>query len=195
MEAKEDYNTYSDEQLTDLLRVSDQGAFTEIFSRFGSLLFSITQRRLNDKELSKDLIQEVFADLWEKRLTLHVPGNLQSFLITVIKNRILNHYKHQKVTQKYIDQFQQFLNTAENKTDYLLRHNNFSALIEQEVAALPEKMQAVFELSRKEHMNRKEIANTLGIPQETVNSRMRHALKILRSKLASIATVALFLHL
>lgn len=177
------YNTYSDFQLTDLLKASNHAAFTEIFNHFGALLFSITRRRLNDKELAKELIQEVFADLWEKRATVNIPSNLQSFLITVVKNRILDHYRYQQVSQKYLDHFQQYLNTAESKTDHLLRHNNFSALIEQEVAALPEKMRTVFELSRKEHMNRKEIAVHLNVPEGNVKINLQRSLKILKTRL------------
>lgn len=189
------YKTYSDAELISFLRNGDHAAFTEIFSRFGTLLFSITQRRLNDKELSKDLIQEVFADLWEKRLTLHIPGNLQSFLITVIKNRILDHYKHQKVTQKYIDHFQHYLNNSENKADHLLRHNDYAALIEKEIAALPEKMRTVFELSRKDYMNRKEIAELLSIPEATVRINMNRALKKLRVRLGTLLSLIYMLYI
>lgn len=189
---KTDYHTYSDSQLIDLLRVSDHAAFAEIFKRFGPLLFSITQRRVNNKELSKDLIQEVFASLWEKRLTIHIPGNLQSFLITVIKNRILDHYRHHKVARKYVDHFHEYLKTDQNNTDYLLRHNNYTALIEKEIAALPEKMRVVFKLSRKEHLNRKEIAEFLCMPEATVRINMNRALKKLKVRLGSLLPLLLF---
>jgi len=178
-----DYKELSDAELVGLLRASDDAAFIEIFNRYSTLLFSFTYRRLNDKELSKDLVHDAFAGIWEKRLTVNIPGELAAFLFVVVKNRILDHYKHQKVLHKYADHFQEYLNQTQNNTDHLARHNELSTLIEKEIAALPEKMREVFELSRKTDMNRKQISEYLNMPENTVKTNLHRALKILRSKL------------
>lgn len=185
------YKSYSDEELVALLRESDPLAFSEIFSRYRAFLLLYTFRRIHDVEHAKDLINDAFTIIWTKRETIHIQESLRPFLVTIIKNKILDHYKHQKISQQYLDNFQVYLEKYENKTDHLVRENDLSAKIDQEVALLPEKMRVVFELSRKSHMNRKEIADQLGIPQETVNSRMRHALKILKSKFGMIIFLAL----
>lgn len=185
------YKNFSDAELTDLLKEGDNCAFIEVFDRYYILLFSFTCRRLNDKELSKDLIHDAFADIWEKRETVNIPGELGAFLFTVIKNRILDQYKHQKVTQKYADHFQHYLDNDQGATDYRVRHNDLSALIDREIAALPEKMRVVFELSRKATMNRKEISEYLGLPENTVKTNMHRALKILRRKLGYCSFVSI----
>lgn len=177
------YKDLSDADLVLRLRNSDDAAFIEIFDRYNILLFSFTCRRLNDKELSKDLIHDAFADIWEKRMTVNIPGELIAFLFTVMKNRILDHYKHQKITRKYAENFQPYLDQAQNATDHLVRHNDLQALIEKEIAALPEKMRIVFELSRKNSMNRQEISEHLHIPENTVKTNLQRSLKILRNKL------------
>lgn len=185
------YKKFSDSELVDLLRQGDNCAFIEIFDRYYVLLFSFTCRRLNDKELSKDLIHDAFAHIWEKRETVNIPGELGAFLFTVVKNRILDLYKHKKVTQKYVDNFQHFLESNQDAADYRVRHNDLLALIEKEIAALPEKMRVVFELSRKEIMNRKEISEHLGLPENTVKTNMHRALKILRRRLGYCSFVSM----
>jgi RNA polymerase sigma factor (sigma-70 family) len=144
------YKNYPDTDLVDLLKEGNNIAFIEIFDRYYVLLFSFACRRLDDKEIAKDLIHDAFADIWEKRETVNIPGELGAFLFTVIKNRILDHYKHSKVSQKYIDHFQHYIDNNQDSTDHLVRHNDLLALIEKEIAALPEKMRIVFELSRKD---------------------------------------------
>lgn len=191
MEQKIDHKNLSDEELVGLLNNGDGAAFVEIFSRFRVLLFSFAYKRLGDKELTKDLIHDAFADIWEKRSSLNIPGGLPSFLVTVIKNRILNHYKHQKVSQKYIDSFQKYLSNQQDTTDYLVRNNDLSALIEKEIAALPEKMRRVFELSRKNHLSRQEIAEHLDVPEGNVKINMQRALKILKGRLGDTSIIAL----
>ena len=185
------YKNFSDAELIDLLREGNNNAFIEIFDRYYILLFSFACRRLDDREIAKDLIHDAFADIWEKRETVNIPGELRTFLFTVVKNRILNHYKHNKVSQKYIDHFQHYMDSHQDATDHLVRHNDLSALIEKEIAALPEKMRTVFELSRKETMNRKEISEQLGLPENTVKTNIHRALKILRSKLGYSSLVGL----
>ncbi|SDL15860.1 Sigma-70 region 2 [Pedobacter sp. ok626] len=177
------YSNFPDVQLVDLMRESDDAAFIEIFNRYYILLFSFTCRRLNDKEVSKDLIYDAFAYIWEKRDTINIPGELIAFLYTVIKNRIVDHYKHQKVRQKYVEDFQRCLDQRQNSTDHLVRHNYLNARIEREIAALPEKMRVVFELSRKKAMNRQEISEHLDMPENTVKTNLQRALRILRGKL------------
>lgn len=177
------YGTFSDHELITSLKEGDSLAFNEIFKRYQGLLFLFANRRLDDAEHSKDLIHDLFTDMWDKRAAITVPRDLEAFLITVAKNRILNHFKHKQSSQRYIDNFDRHLEKNINNTDHLIRHNDLSALIEKEIAALPEKMKIVFEMSRKNAMTRKEIAETLQLSEETVKSRMRHAISILKDKL------------
>lgn len=179
-----DYKSFSDTALVDRLKEGDNVAFIEIFDRYYILLFSFTCRRLNDKEIAKDLVHDAFADIWEKCQTVNIPGELAAFLFTVVKNRILDHYRHSKISKKYADDFQGYIEETQSVTDHLVRHNELLALIEKEIAALPEKMRTVFELSRQTSMNRKEISAHLGLPENTVKTNMHRALKILRRKLS-----------
>nr|WP_121271032.1 sigma-70 family RNA polymerase sigma factor [Pedobacter schmidteae] len=178
-----DYSTLTDEQLIALLRKGDGGVFNAIFAKYRNFLFSFTYRRLNDKELARDLIHDVFSAIWEKRATINIPGNIESFLVVMIKNKILDHYKHQKVSQRYIDSLNVYIKIEEEAADHRVRHNDLAAMIEQEVAALPPKMRIVFELSRKQYMNRQEISEYLDVPQESVKTSLRRALNILKTKL------------
>jgi len=51
---------------------------------------------------------------------------------------------------------------------------------------LPPKMRTVFELSRKEGLSHKEIAEQLNITEQSVRSHIKGALKILRPRLGFI---------
>ncbi len=184
MRQKEAYKNLSDSQLIELLRESDSLAFSEIFDRYKTFLFSFTYRRLGDIEQSKDIINDIFADLWEKRLRINIPGALEAFLVVVAKNRVTDLYRQKLVSEKHLDILRNRLNSYEStQTDHLVRHRNLAALIEVEIKALPVKMRIVFELSRKDAMTRKQISEYLGLPENTVRTNLSRALKILRGKL------------
>ena len=192
MGSKSDYNSFSDIELVAQLREGNPMAFTAIVERHYNLLFSFAYRRLEDKEQAKDTIYDAFADLWEKHAAIAEITNLEAFLITLIKNRIFNHFQRQKVSKNYIDNFQKYLDRFQDDSDYLVRHNDLAAIIEKEISALPEKMRIVLELSRKQGMNRTEIAEYLQMPENTVKTNLQRALKVLRGKLPPSGFSSLF---
>ncbi|SMC47143.1 RNA polymerase sigma factor [Pedobacter africanus] len=186
------YSAYTEPELAGLLKQGDKDAFTEIFTRYQSLLYIFAYKKTADREEAKDLIHDLFGMLWEKRESLSVAGNLAPYLFTLLKNKIFDLYKHKKVSQRYLDTFQDYLDVEPEAADYRVRHKDLAELIEKEIAALPEKMRIVFELSRNTDMSRKEIAERLGLPEETVKSRMHHSLKILKGKLGTKSFLIFF---
>lgn len=178
-----DYKELSNGELADLLKASDHNAFSELLNRYSALLINFTYRRVGDLQLTEDLVSDVWTDLWEKRLDLTIYKGFEPFIFTAVRNRILDYFRRQKISQKYIDSFQDFVSKEYNKTDYLVRHNDLQTLIEREIAALPENMRKVFELNRKTEMTRKEIAGCLNMPENSVKSNMQRALRILKSRL------------
>jgi len=187
------YRSYSDAELTGLLKLNDENAFKEIYERYNSLLFIHAFKKLPDREEAKDVIQEVFSMIWDRRENFEVKTNLAGYLYTCVHHKILDHFIHLKTANKYIDSLQHFLDENRYTTDHLVREKQLSEIIEREITALPSKMRVVFELSRKDHLSHKEIAEQLGISEETVKSQIKNALKILRVRLGLLTFLVLLM--
>ncbi|MBB5436604.1 RNA polymerase sigma-70 factor (family 1) [Pedobacter sp. AK017] len=187
-----DYKQFSDDQLTTSLKEGDHTAFLEIFNRYNAILINFAYRRVTDLPLAEDIVHDAFVYLWEKRNNLFFSGGVQSFIFTVVRNRILDHFKKQKVSQKYIDHFYKFMSKEENTTDFLVRHKDLSELIDREIEALPDKMRIVFTLVRKYELSRKEIAELLKMPENTVKTNMQRAIRILKGRLGDASVIAIF---
>ena len=71
-------------------------------------------------------------------------------------------------------------------TDHLIREKQLKAYIEKEIQALPPKMRAIFEMSRKEHLSYKEIAAITNTSENNVSTQVNNALRILRAKLGLV---------
>lgn len=181
-----DYNSYTDNELLSFLKEDDKNAYTTIFYRYNSLLYLHAYKKLKNSEEAKDVVQEVFTMLWLKRSELIQTSNLAGYLYTCIHHKVLDKFVHEKSITKYVNHLQTFLATTCNNADDLIRLNQLSAKIEEEIAALPKKMREVFVLSRKHHLSHKEIADQLNISNETVKSQIKNALKILRVKLGAV---------
>jgi len=186
------YLLYSDEQLAALLRQGNHDAFGVLYNRYKGVLHVHAYKKLGDLEKAKDLIQELFVNLWSKRDALPETLNLSGYLYATLRNRILDVVAHEKVETKYIDSLQNFVTENNFITDRHVRERELSRLIEQAVNELPERMREVFIMSRNEGKSHKEIAEALEISESTVKNHMKGALKNLRSKLG-LFTYLLFI--
>jgi len=182
-----DYSTYKDEKLVSLLQKGDRTAYTEIYNRYHGPLYIFVYNRIKDREEAKDIIHELFLRLWTEHLQLHVTASLSAYLYTATRNRILNTIAHKQVANRYIDSFLFYIDQVDHQSaDHLARQNDLQTFIQQEIENLQPRMREVFELSRNTNLSRKEIAQKLGVSEQTVKSHMHNALKILKARLGDL---------
>lgn len=173
----------SDHELITLLKGGDTSAFTIIFNRYYSLLYIHAYRKLNDVEQAKDVVQDLFTALWVKREDLYLTHNLSVYLYTAIRNRVLDIIARNQVKERYIHSLQDFMDREQTETDYLVRELDLKALIDTEISALPPRMREVFQMSRRENLTHREIAEKLDLSELTVRTQIKKALRILRMRL------------
>ncbi len=190
-----DYSKYEEEELVGLLKSGDRIAYTEIYERYRRPLYLFAFKRLGNREEVKDLIHEVFISLWINHESLNLRYTLTTYLHSSVRNKILDILAHNKVSSKYIASFNQYKESGQVFADYAIRHKELEAIIEKEIEALPCKMRQVFNLSRKSFYTRKQIAQELGLSEQTVKSHMHHAIKILKLKLGSLLIVTFLINL
>ncbi len=188
-----EYKAFQDIELMDLLKSSDHAAFTEIFHRYSSLLYSHAYNKLRNETEARDVVQEIFVLLWAKREELDLKTNLPGYLYTAVRNNIFNILKHKKVISAYAETFTFINEHNQVLTDHLIRSKQFAALIDAEIAALPPRMRKVFELRRIEHLSNREVATMLNITESTAADQMKKALRILRMRIGLILIFATLL--
>lgn len=178
-----EYRQYTNEELSALLAESDYAAFTEIHERFYPLLYSHAYKKYPHREEVRDLLQELFAALWNNRHTTVFTSGIAVYLYSATRNRMINLFQKKKVRSVYLQSLQHFMDQGENITDWRLREKEMARQVEKEIAALPAQMRRVFELSRNEHLSNREIAELLNTSPLTVKKQVHNALKILRTRL------------
>jgi RNA polymerase sigma-70 factor (ECF subfamily) len=186
------YNKLSDHELLGLLKESDATAFAEVYDRYKVLLHIHAYNKFSDREEAKDIVQDVFATLWKNRENSEL-NNLSGYLYAAVRNSVINHITRKEVKTKYITSIQNFTSSGQIVTDHLIREKQLAAIIEKEIAALPNKMRVIFELSRKEHLSHKEIAKRLDLSEKTVDKQISNALKILKGRMEMITFLAFLL--
>lgn len=185
------YSSYTDQELVALLKLNEDAAFEEVFIRYEPLLLNFVYKKINDREAAKDILQDVFVQLWNYRTGLNVVS-LASYLFTMAVNKIRDGYKHQVIHEAHIVKLQHLIEEETDGTDHLIREKDIARLIKMEIAALPDKMREVFLLRKDAFMSNKEIAEKLGISEQTVETHMKRALKTLKGRLGPAAFGLIF---
>lgn len=169
--------------------------FESVFRRYYVELSLFANRFLNDLDMSKEVVSDMFTFLWERRKEIRLNESLKAYLYKAVQNRCLNYLKHKKIENEYVN--------------YLYRNNLFDEMrtslsnsysqkelaeqIQCAVERLPEKCREVFKLSRHKHFKNEEIARSLNISQKTVERHITIALEKLRQSLKYLLALLLIL--
>jgi len=171
--------------LIELWQDGNEYAFEVLYKRYVVKLLSIASKKIDDHETAREFVQDVFVSLFKLRDSLNPQISVLAYLHVALKNRVLNHYRHQSVHKRY-EQYvaQQEIQLTDN-TASQLHTKELETHLKEEIRKLPQQCRTVFLLSREEGLPHKEIANHLNISVNTVEQHMRKALRILRTSMAN----------
>lgn len=168
---------FNEKELIVEIKNDNRNAFQTLFYTYYKKLLDFSLYRTKDLETSKDLVQDVFTNVWNTREKLDPEKSIKSYLYKILTNQIINISKHSSSKtiplNDSIGYSSNFDNSAnENEIDL------FNAIEE-----LPPKLKTVFMLSRIEGFKYSEIAEICEISVKAVEKRMTKALKLLRKKM------------
>ncbi|UOG76119.1 RNA polymerase sigma-70 factor [Hymenobacter tibetensis] len=176
------YAAWTDTELLDALRADEEKAFAEIYKRYCYRLFTVAYRKLNSRQVAEELVQDLFADLWGRRGIIQIQ-QLESYLFSAIRYRIINYIKSKKIKSGYELYCRLSASDADTDTEKLLAHNDLSEALLDSMRKLPEKSREIFQLSRLEHYTVPEISVRVKLSEKSVEYHLTKSLKLLRSYL------------
>jgi RNA polymerase sigma-70 factor, ECF subfamily len=187
------YSEFSDKKLTDLLRPGDRLAFTEIYNRYSGLLYVYAYKLTVDVDMAKDMTQEVFTSLWDKKKETVLTSSLSAYLYSAIRYKFLKLVAHQKVRQVYADELLASMEEGFNSTENYITEKELISRVEMLVAELPAKMARAFILSKLEFQSNAEIAKALNISEKTVQNLISMAVKQVKPNVGLLVSAIIML--
>ncbi|MEM9545818.1 MAG: RNA polymerase sigma-70 factor [Bacteroidota bacterium] len=148
----------------------------EIFEKNYSPLCNYANAIIKDYNLSEDVVQRVFIQLWENKKLLNL-DNPAPYLMKCVKFKCLDHLRSKK---SHIEMSESELPDVESNSISELLEDDIEAVFAFLTAQLPPKTRKVFLMSRKSGMTYAEIANELDVSVKTVENQMGNALQKLR---------------
>lgn len=173
----------SDERLLTLMRANDIGAFNLIYEKYWDPLNHLASHYLNDSDAGKEVVQDLFINLYVKRLELNIRFSLSAYLHASLHNKMLNYQRNKSVYKRHVETAGRLGKSTDNDVQRFIDQSDLESRIGQYINNLPGRYREVYFLYREKGFKVREIALLLKRPANTVDKQLRKILSLLRSYL------------
>jgi RNA polymerase sigma-70 factor (ECF subfamily) len=148
-------------------------------------LLRMARQILQNEEEAKDVLQDVFLKLWQKREELEKVDNLEAFAVRMIRNRCLDVIRSRRTVSMEVMKKNNKEEEDSSDTDYL-ENAEMSRLVKKIIGGLPELQRTVIQLRDIEQMEYEEIAKSTDMNVNTIRVNLSRARKKVRDEILKI---------
>lgn len=170
------------DRILSALKKGECGAFKMFFSEYYDVLVLFASGILKDTCVAEDLVQDCFADMWEKRLFMQISGNLDGYMFHMVRNASLNKIREEQRRKVRYEKV-----VSEVTEDGEIKDNDDAQektrMLYAAINELPLERRRIFMMVCAEGMTYQKTADQLGVSINTVRTQMCRSVKFLREKL------------
>ena len=174
-------SSYDEKGLLRLVAQGDMSAFEELYHRYWQSLFNSAYKRLKNIDQSKDVVQDVFTDLWGRKGTVEIE-NPSAYLHTAVRFQVYKRIAEGKITSAFTEPFETIA-TSPFEAEKNVAEKELAELAKTWLDSLPGKRKEIFLLYFVGQLSTKEIADKLNISQKTVQNQLGTAAKSFRRRI------------
>jgi RNA polymerase sigma factor (sigma-70 family) len=170
-----------EELLVRFFQTNDEGAFSVLVSRYGSLVYGVCKRVLGNATDADDAFQATFLVLVKKGAKLQQPGRLANWLYGVAF-RTAKNVKSKRAQRSRVEREAGAMPAKTELSD--MNYEQLWGVLDQEISQLPPKYALPLVLCYLEGKTNAEAATQLGWPEGSMSRRLSRAKDLLRSRMA-----------
>ncbi|GIV23478.1 MAG: RNA polymerase sigma factor [Bacteroidia bacterium] len=160
-------------------------AFEELVRTFYPQVKRWVRQWVQDPALAEDITQETFLRAWEKCHTFRGEAAFSTWLYTIARRETLRFLKKQNRFAFIPWPWTNEEGPEEPAAEPIPHYTRFYTELEKTLAELPPMQRAVFEAAWENHLPYKEVAQKLGIRENTVKAHLYHIRQKLWKRLRS----------
>ncbi|WP_421920216.1 RNA polymerase sigma-70 factor [Marinifilum sp.] len=165
------------------LKSGDRKAFHALYFEMFPRLCAFANKYVNDREVSVDIVQDVFMHIWDHRTSIRSNTSFNSFLFVSVKNRSINYLRKEKSVAKLHQNYTDL--NSETLFDYNQLELEVFAKVYDYIQSLPKRSREVMLLTLNGVSN-DEIGSELMISVNTVKTLKKHSYRKMREKFKNL---------
>jgi RNA polymerase sigma-70 factor (ECF subfamily) len=171
-------------ELLSALTESDEAAFKGIYDKYSHRIFTAILPMVKCEATAKDLVQEIFIKLWNKRQMINPKKPFFLYLLRIAENTVFDFFRkaaRDKALKNHLLANSLILYSHIEET--LCNKENIS-LIQTAIDQLPPQRRKIFELCKVEGLSYEEVSSMLGISVSTISDHIVKANNCIRNYLS-----------
>jgi RNA polymerase sigma factor (sigma-70 family) len=187
----EKVEAYDEQCLWNSMKSGGEAAFLDFYEYFYQHLYNYGLKLSRDKELTKDVLQELFLDIWQNRKKQSNVHFVRAYLFTTLRRRILKALDLKEIPT---DAFSDHQVDIALSREHLLMDEEFAHLItvklNKALDSLTKRQREIIHLKFYEMLGYEEISEIMSLQYQSVVNHAHEAIKALRSVITSLILVA-----
>jgi len=163
----------------------DREMFLALYKKYYHSLLFIGLNEIRDAQLAKDIIQQLFLYIWEKRKTLQEADNVKSYLVTSFLRKLSSEWKKSaKSSGLQVAWVYNSMDPQPGPEELLIKKDGqeqLTKLLMSHISNLPNRQRDLIVLRFYEGLSYDEIVQQTGLSHRTVYNKVHEALKKLKT--------------
>jgi len=171
--------------------------FNRLFNEYHERFIRFAIGYVKERQTAEDFVSEAFTAFWENARQLSPDTKPPAYILTIIKNKCLNHLQHQQVQQRVTTALkdhsdwllQTKISTLEACDPDFLFSTEIQQIIDSTLDQLPKKTRQIFLMSRDEGLSYNVIAQKMNLSQKSIEYHISKTLDLLRDSLKDFLSI------
>lgn len=175
--------------LIEQIAKQDREAFSHLYDRFSTLVFTLAMRMLRVRDDAEDLLQEVFVQIWRQAANYSQErGSPEAWIVNIARSRAIDKLRSKRrMEEAFVLTDDPARAESPENVESQAAESEARLTMSSALANLPEAQRRVLELAYFDGLSQSEIAHRLKEPLGTVKTRMRSGIQRLRDLLGTQA--------
>ena len=175
-----------DESLMLRIRSGETATLAELFERHNRQVYGFFYRMTGSREISEDLVQEVFLRILRYRETYQPKTSFSAWMYGIARNALIDMMRKRRPEATFDDSGPE-IPAREPSVDDRLRSQQEVEMVRRALASLPADKREVLILARYQDLKYDEIGRILGCEANAVKQRVFRAVKALGERFAEMS--------
>jgi len=158
--------------------------FKKVFEIYHRVIYKYVISYCKINEEAEEIIQEIFTNLYLNRDKIEELNGIYPYLFTLAKRMTITNFKHSLVKSKYNLYLKYTWKESYDQIEESMSAAELSIILENIINELPPKQQEIYRLKSNKNLSYKQIAEKIGISQNTVKNHLVAAYKTVKLKIS-----------
>jgi RNA polymerase sigma-70 factor, ECF subfamily len=164
----------SDDALMERIARGDRLAMEAFYARHHVRVFRFVQRLVQDQSAAEDLISEVFLEVWRHADRFEGRSTVSTWVLGIARFKALSSLRRRPV-ESWDEQIARAIEDPADNPAIALEKKDTNTIIRRCLTALPPRHREIIDLAYYHGKSLDEVAEIVGIPKNTVKTRMLRA--------------------